>query len=333
MGEGHEIYHPKNILVTGGLGFIGSHFVNSRLDGERIIIVDHCESGARNIKMVNEKLNTGIQPILIIADICDTDVIFYLLGTHEIDTVVHFAAQTSVDDSFKDSLRFTQDNVMGTHSLVEACHRYKKIKRFIHISTDEVYGSLETDMDGCKENGLLAPTNPYAATKASAEFIVKSYHKSYNFPVIITRSNNVYGTNQFNDKLIPKFILLLLDYESVPIHGKGSSLRSFIHVADVVSAIRCILSNGKVGEIYNIGSVNEYSVIEITDKLRTIICPEQDIDDIVEFVPDRPFNDVRYHINYEKLKKLGWKEEHSMDVELPKIVTWYRDHQSEYSRW
>jgi len=206
------------------------------------------------------------------------------------------------------------DNILGTHNLLEAVRIYGKVERFIHISTDEVYGEsmLSDDDDSANqksEESVLCPTNPYAATKAAAELIVQSYYHSFKLPIIITRGNNVYGANQYPEKLIPKFIHLLKNDQPVTIQGDGSNLRAFLHVADVCNALQIILSRGEVGEIYNIGSdkSHEYSVMEIANTLIGLIHPDADPADWISYIEDRPFNDKRYYISNEKLKALGWK--------------------------
>ena len=181
--------------------------------------------------------------------------------------IINFAAQSHVQNSFEDSLLYTNDNILGTHTLLECCRKYGKIDRFIHVSTDEVYGeSMNTINEQHKtEHSILCPTNPYAATKAAAELIAQSYNHSFNFPVIITRGNNVYGPNQYPEKLIPRLIELLKNNKKVTIQGDGSCVRAFLHSYDTAKAFECILEKGNIGEIYNIGCDEgmEYSVLEI----------------------------------------------------------------------
>jgi dTDP-glucose 4,6-dehydratase/UDP-glucose 4,6-dehydratase len=194
---------------------------------------------------------------------------------------------------------------------LEACKKYGKIQKFIHISTDEVYGESMLDDDEAKknENSVLCPTNPYAATKAAAELIAKSYYFSFKMPIIITRGNNVYGPNQYPEKLIPRFIKLLKEDQKVTIQGDGTNVRAFLHVNDVCSALECILEKGVIGEIYNIGSDDhhEYTVQEIAHKLIKDIKNTENYDEWISYVEDRPFNDKRYYISNDKLKKLGWE--------------------------
>jgi dTDP-glucose 4,6-dehydratase len=238
--------------------------------------------------------------------------------------VIHFAAQTHVDNSFGNSLEFTIDNILGTHTLLECCRVYNKIKRFIHISTDEVYGEVDIDHKGCSEKSLLNPTNPYAATKAGAEFIVRSYYYSFNMPVIITRGNNVYGPRQYPEKLIPKFINQLLNNEKCTIHGVGETRRNFIYVDDVAKAVEIILQKGIVNNIYNIGTNNEYSVSEIADKLIKYLKPNDKVEDWIQYVTDRNFNDYRYAIESKELRNLGWQEETGFDKGFEHTIEWFK---------
>jgi len=303
------MYIPKNVLVTGGCGFIGSNFLNymvnkySEMSFHNVDKMDYCASHENLLCRHLENYH------FYKCDINDKNFVDYLLESNEIDTIVHFAAQSHVDNSFDNSLQYSLDNVLGTHTLLDCTKRYGKIGRFIHISTDEVYGEVDMEHPGCQERSILNPTNPYAATKAAAEMLVNSYHHSYNLPVIITRGNNVYGPNQYPEKLIPKFIKLLSEDKKMTIHGNGLTRRNFVHAYDVAKAIEIIIQNGEIGEIYNIGTKNEYSVIEIAKMILKKYKPGENIDNWVEFVNDRPFNDFRYAINSEKLENLGWKEE------------------------
>jgi dTDP-glucose 4,6-dehydratase len=230
------------------------------------------------------------------------------LKEYKITHVIHFAAQSHVQRSFDDSLEFTYDNILGTHILIESCRKYGSIERFIHVSTDEVYGESMNTMDELHktENSVLCPTNPYAATKAGAELIVQAYSHSYKMPIIITRGNNVYGPNQYPEKVIPRFIQQLKRGEKVTIQGNGSAVRGFLHALDTAKAFACILEHGKLGEIYNIGTQEEHSVMEIAKILIRMIRGTEDYDQWISYIDDRPFNDQRYYISNEKLKALGW---------------------------
>lgn len=316
----------QNLLVTGGCGFIGSNFVNYyfyKNSNVRIINLDamyYCAS-AENIK---PEIRESNRYTLVQGNLCSMDLMRHILETNKIDTIIHFAAQSHVQNSFDDSLQYTNDNVLGTHTLLEACKKYGKIQKFIHISTDEVYGeSMLDDTEAKKnENSVLCPTNPYAATKAAAELIAKSYYFSFKMPIIITRGNNVYGPNQYPEKLIPRFIKLLKENQKVTIQGDGTNVRAFLHVNDVCSALECILEKGVIGEIYNIGSDDhhEYTVTEIAHKLIKEIKNMENYDEWISYVEDRPFNDKRYYISNDKLKKMGWEIKTDFDEGLCELL-------------
>ena len=238
------------------------------------------------------------------------DLVRHVLETHKPTHVIHFAAQSHVQNSFSDALQYTQDNIVGTHTLLEACRLYNKIKKFIHVSTDEVYGEsmLTVDEKHKTEHSILCPTNPYAATKAGAELIAQSYNHSFNMPIIITRGNNVYGPNQYPEKVIPRFIEQLNQDKKVTIQGDGSCVRAFLHSHDTATAFECILKKGKVGEIYNIGCDEnmEYSILVVAKMLIKKIKKTENYNEWIEHIEDRPFNDMRYYISNQKLKDLGW---------------------------
>ena len=238
---------------------------------------------------------------LVKGNLCSYDLIANILNIYQIDTIIHFAAQSHVQNSFEDALQYTHDNVQGTHTLLEASRKYGKIIRFIHISTDEVYGEsmLNENEEKKNENSILCPTNPYAATKAAAELIAKSYYHSFKMPIIITRGNNVYGPNQYPEKLIPRFIQQLQQDKKVTIQGDGTNVRAFLHVNDVCSALKLVLEKGQIGEIYNVGSDDhhEYTVLDIAKILIEKIKGTLDYDEWITYIEDRPFNDKRYYIS------------------------------------
>jgi len=261
---------------------------------------------------------------LIKGNLCSIDLINHILHSYKIDTVIHFAAQSHVQNSFEDSLKYTYDNILGTHTLLESCRIYNKIEKFIHISTDEVYGESLLSEDETKKNeqSILCPTNPYAATKAGAELIANSYRFSFKMPIIITRGNNVYGPRQYPEKLIPRFIELLKHNKKVTIQGDGTNVRAFLHVLDVANALELILHKGKIGEIYNIGSDEdkEYTVFEIAKILIRLIKDTEDYNQYIEYIEDRPFNDKRYYISNEKVKALGWVIQKDFEEGLKEFI-------------
>ena len=318
-----------SILITGGCGFIGSNYINNLLKSEKfnnetfdyIINIDKLDY-CSNKDNVNS--NDSKKYIFIEGSICDKVLLKRIFNMYNIEYVVHFAAQTHVDNSFDNSINYTIDNILGTHQLIECCRLYGNIKKFIHISTDEVYGEISINSEDSTEVSLLNPTNPYAATKAGAEFIVRSYYYSYNLPIIIIRCNNVYGVNQYPEKIIPKFITLLRKNKKMTIHGTGLTRRNFIYVDDVINAINIIAIKGEINNVYNIGSSDEYNVIEIaTILLNNIKGPDENIEDWVEYIKDRNFNDFRYAINTNKLNNLGWERTINFKDGIKKTIDWY----------
>lgn len=315
----------KNILVTGGCGFIFSNVINHifySFNGNLINIdaMFYCASE----KNIDEKIRDDKRYKFIKGDICDFNLIAFILKEYKIEIVIHAGALTHVDHSFNQSLEYTRNNVLGTHTLLEACRQYGKIEKFINISTDEVYGSSNhSDINSKDESSLLYPTNPYAASKACAEMICHSYIESFNMPIITTRSNNIFGPNQYPDKVIPKFIQLLMENKKLTIHGNGCQIRGFLYTKDVCKAFETILNKGKIGEIYNISSPYEYSVIDIAKMLIEKVKNTKNYDEWITYVEDRPFNDQRYFINDSKLKDLGWKIEYSFEKALDETIEHY----------
>ena len=316
----------KNILITGGCGFIASNFINYYFHNNKdinIINLDamyYCASETN----INQDIQKDTRYKFIKGNICSYDLVVHILQEHNIDSVIHFAAQSHVQNSFNDSLQYTQDNIVGTHTLLEACRHYGKIKKIIHVSTDEVYGESMINNDEPKktEESILCPTNPYAATKAGAELIAQSYYHSFKMPIIITRGNNVYGPNQYPEKLIPRFIKLLNENKKVTIQGDGSNVRSFLHVSDVCTAFKLILEKGIIGEIYNIGCDEgfEYSVKNVAEILIQLIKSSVDSDLWIEYIEDRPFNDKRYYISNQKVKNLGWNIQTDFMTGIKQII-------------
>ena len=326
-----EIYGIENnentvLLVTGGCGFIGSNFINYIVpyyNKIKIINLDAMYYCA-NEENINKEIRESTNYILIKGNLCDKKLIEQILNKYNITHIIHFAAQSHVQNSFEDSLQYTYDNILGTHTLLEYSRRYGKIKRFIHVSTDEVYGESMISIDETHKNehSVLCPTNPYAGTKAGAELIAQSYEHSFKFPIIITRGNNVYGINQYPEKLIPRFIKLLKENKKLTIQGNGNNKRNFLHVDDVVIAFRLILERGEIGEIYNIGGdeETEYSVLEIAKKIIKLIKNTDNYDEWIEYIEDRPFNDSRYYISNGKVKSLGWCININFDKGLESLI-------------
>nr|GMD08536.1 trifunctional UDP-glucose 4,6-dehydratase/UDP-4-keto-6-deoxy-D-glucose 3,5-epimerase/UDP-4-keto-L-rhamnose-reductase RHM1-like [Ipomoea batatas] len=321
--QGATPYVPGNILITGAAGFIASHVTNrlvKRYPNYRIVGLDKLDY-CSNLGNLNPSLSSPNFKF-VKADVTSADLINYVLSEERFDTVMHFAAQTHVDNSFGNSFEFTNNNIYGTHVLLEACKVTGSVRRFIHVSTDEVYGETDLLTDvGNPEASRLLPTNPYSATKAGAEMLVMAYHRSYGLPTITTRGNNVYGPNQFPEKLIPKFILLAMKGERLPIHGDGSNVRSYLYSDDVAEAFDVILHKGVIGHVYNIGTKKERRVLDVAEDVCKLF--GRSSKEAIEMVQDRPFNDKRYFLDDQKLKKLGWEESTPWEEGLKRTLEWY----------
>lgn len=297
----------RNVMVTGGCGFIASNFLNimkkryPEIHFVNIDKLDYCS----NVENVEPGVATFIK-----GNVGNAELIENLIKKYNFDAIFHFAAQSHVDNSFENALSFTMDNTHATHVLVEACRHFIPNVEFIHFSTDEVYGESKTDVPFTEDEGVLRPTNPYSASKAAAEMIVRSYIESFKMNIKIIRCNNVYGPNQYPEKLIPKFKRLLNEGKRCTVHGSKSATikRAFMHVEDVVDAVDIVWKNGIPGEVYNIASDDELTVMEITKVMIETILDTNDYDKWIRYVDDRPFNDSRYHICAKKLKSLGWKQ-------------------------
>ena len=306
------------LLVTGGAGFIGSnyirHMMSSRHDLEIINLDVLTYAGnLNNLKGIEKNPNYSF----IQGDICNRDLVSAILGKHKVDAIIHFAAESHVDRSITNASAFVKTNVLGTHTLLE-CARNHTIPKFIHISTDEVYGST---MEGSfKETDILSPSSPYSASKAGSDLLAFSYFTTYNLPVIITRCTNNFGPYQFPEKLIPLFVTNLLDGKKVPVYGTGKNIRDWIHVSDHCRAIEFLLERGNPGEVYNIGGGHEKTNLEITQKILDILSKD---DSMIEYVTDRPGHDFRYSLDCSKLHAMGWKPKYSFDEALEETITWY----------
>jgi len=324
MGE--ATYIPKNILITGAAGFIASHVANRLMRNYphyKIVVLDKLDYCSNLKNLLPSKASQNFK--FVKGDIGSADLVNYLLITEGIDTIMHFAAQTHVDNSFGNSFEFTKNNIYGTHVLLEACKVTGTVCRFIHVSTDEVYGETEADaIVGNHEASQLLPTNPYSATKAGAEMLVMAYGRSYGLPVITTRGNNVYGPNQFPEKLIPKFILLAMQGKPLPIHGDGSNVRSYLYCEDVAEAFEVVLHKGSIGHVYNIGTKKERTVLNVARDICNLF--NLDCEKSIQFVDNRPFNDQRYFLDDAKLKELGWQERTTWEEGLRKTLQWYTSH-------
>jgi len=305
------------LFVTGAAGFIGSNYVRHVLAGtdHRVTIYDAL-TYAGNLASIRDVLDDR-RCDFVHADICEPDDVARAMDGH--DAVVHFAAETHVDRSIVDGSRFVRTNCVGTNVLCAVANTVG-IERFLHISTDEVYGSVESGSS--LETDRLAPRSPYSAAKAGSDLIALSYHATYGLPVIVTRCSNNYGPYQFPEKVIPLFTTNLLDGEKVPLYGDGMNVRDWIHVEDHNIAAQLVLERGNVGEIYNIGAGNELTNRELTARLLELTGRDESY---IEPVADRLGHDRRYSVDIAKLRSLGWALSRTFDESLAATVAWYRD--------
>jgi dTDP-glucose 4,6-dehydratase len=306
------------LLVTGGAGFIGSNFIRHMFGshlGCEVINLDLLTyaGNLHNLKGIDNNPKYSF----IKGDICDLDLVRATLDRFDIDAIVHFAAESHVDRSIADASAFVRTNVLGTHTLLEGA-RLHDIPRFIHISTDEVYGS--TTGGSFQEADALTPSSPYSASKAGSDLLALSYYTTYKLPVIITRCTNNFGPYQHPEKLIPRFITNLIEGKKVPIYGTGKNVRDWIYVKDHCQAVEFLLERGRFGEIYNIGGGNERTNLEITDLILKLL--EKD-PSLIEFVTDRPGHDFRYSLDCSKIHALGWRPRYTFETALQETVTWY----------
>jgi dTDP-glucose 4,6-dehydratase len=255
---------------------------------------------------VSPEIRSSPNYTFVKCDLCNYKSVLDILETHSITHVIHFAAQSHVQNSFEDSIKYTHDNVLGTHTLLECARKYGNIKKFIHVSTDEVYGSLELDSeDSFNENTKYDPKNPYSATKAASDHLVSAFHNTYGLPAIITNCSNNYGPNQHKEKFIPTIISKALRNEKIPVYGDGLNVRDWLYVDDHCNGINLVLQNGKIGEKYNIGGGTELPNIEV---VRIILDMLGKSHDLIEYVTDRPGHDRRYAIDCSKIEnELGYK--------------------------
>lgn len=314
-----------HILVTGGAGFIGSNFVRRAIENKYPEIRD-CTVTVLDALTYSGNIN-NLSPVrsssrlrFIHGDIRDEDLLSEIMPN--VNYVVHFAAETHVDRSIKNASAFVETNVLGTGRLLEAAAR-NNIDRFIHISTDEVYGSIESG--SWDENQPLLPNSPYSASKAASDLLVRSYHKTYDLPVCITRCSNNYGPYQFPEKVIPLFVTNLIEDKEVPLYGDGTNVRDWLHVDDHCRGIYIVLTKGRSGEIYNIGGGLELSNADLS---RVILDAMEKSWSMVKRVKDRPGHDKRYSVSINKISTLGYRPEVSFEQGLAETINWYKDNTS-----
>lgn len=318
-----------NILVTGGAGFIGSNFVRYVLQSHpdyRVVNLDKLTYAGNLENLKDVEANPRYQ--FVHGDICDDGLVQSVLRKNEIQVVVHFAAESHVDRSIVGATEFVRTNVMGTHVLLESAREYQ-LTKFVHISTDEVYGSLGTE-GRFTELTPLHPNSPYAASKASSDLLALSFHQTFGLPVVVTRCSNNYGPYQFPEKLIPLMIANALNNKSLPVYGDGGNVRDWIHVLDHCSAIDAVLSRGSTGSVYNIGGRSERKNLDV---VKLILKALGKSESLIAFVKDRPGHDRRYAIDPAKLEKeLGWRPAFSFEDGIRQTITWYQENASWWQR-
>ncbi len=330
-----------SILVTGGAGFIGSNFVLGWMGrkASRVINLDLLTYAGNPENL--SSLDGDARHLLVRGDICDAELVGSLLGTHQPRAIVHFAAESHVDRSIVSPEAFLRTNVHGTFVLLDQAKRYwselgdedRRAFRFLHVSTDEVYGSLGPDDAAFSETTAYAPNSPYAASKAASDHLARAYHHTFGLPIVTTNCSNNYGPFQFPEKLIPLVILNALELKPLPVYGDGMNVRDWLFVEDHCAAIRAVLERGRVGETYNIGGMSERANIDVVGAICDIVDEMRPLPagssrrELITYVKDRPGHDRRYAIDASKVtRELGWRPEAEFEGGLRKTVAWYLDH-------
>jgi dTDP-glucose 4,6-dehydratase len=324
------------VLVTGGAGFIGANFILLARKNEwlNIINLDKLTYASNLENLVQLQRDTNYN--FVQGDIDNVELVSYLLNQYQPDAIINFAAETHVDRSIFSPQSFIQTNVVGTFNLLEATRFYwqklsdekRRQFRFLHISTDEVFGSLKAEDPAFREDTPYAPNSPYAASKAASDHFIRAYYHTYGLPTLTTNCSNNYGPLQFPEKLIPLTILNALDRKSIPIYGDGQNIRDWLYVIDHCEAIYLVLQHGKIGETYNVGGLNEQTNLTVVKKICAIldelVSKSNSYSDLMTFVADRPGHDRRYSIDCHKISsELGWRPKENFDSGLLKTVQWY----------
>ncbi len=307
-----------HLLVTGGSGFIGSNFIRHMLEVYPNILITNLDVLTYAGNPMNlQDIEDDPRYSFVQGDICDRGVVDGVMDQYHIDTVVHFAAESHVDRSISDGSVFVKTNVLGTFTMLDAALAHG-IDQFIHVSTDEVYGS---NREGSfVETNNLNPSSPYSSSKAGSDLLALSYWHTHGLPVIVTRCTNNYGPFQYPEKLIPLFVTNLMEGKKVPIYGTGKNIRDWLYVIDHCRAISFLLENGQPGEVYNIGGGEEKTNLEITDTILRLLAEDKSM---IEYVEDRKGHDFRYSLDFSKLRKMGWEPVFSFDEAMTTTVRWY----------
>lgn len=323
-------YQPHSMLVTGGAGFIGSNFIRYVLTNEPDIHIINLDKLTYAGNLDNLKnLPHAERHHFVQGDICDAKLTRHLLQHHHVDTIVHFAAESHVDRSIASPQSFVETNVLGTFTLLEAARQHH-VRRFHHISTDEVYGSLESNDPAFTETTAYQPRSPYSASKAGSDHLVQAYHHTYGLPVTISNCSNNYGPYQHAEKFIPTIIRSCLTSQPIPVYGAGKNIRDWLYVDDHCSAVMTILKDGIIGETYNIGGNNEWENLKLVQYICELIDKKfpqkQPCASLISFVKDRAGHDFRYAIDDKKLRKnLGWQPKESMETGLIHTIASIQD--------
>lgn len=314
MGKG------RRYLVTGGAGFIGSNFIRYVLEHEPDATVTNLDALTyAGVRATADELDSSSRHTFVLGDIRDADLVDRLMMDHDI--VIHFAAESHVDRSITQPSLFLDTNVVGTGTVVDAARRHN-VGKFIHVSTDEVYGSISQGF--ASEGAPLEPSSPYSASKAASDLVARAYASTFGYPVTVTRCTNNYGPYQFPEKMIPLFITNVLEGKRVPLYGDGSNQRDWLYVGDHCAAIHLLLDSGQPGEIYNIGANVQLSNIEVARRILASL--DKDVT-WIEPVEDRAGHDFRYGVDSSRLRGLGWAPTRSFDEHLEQTVAWYRNRQ------
>jgi dTDP-glucose 4,6-dehydratase len=330
--------NAKRVLVTGGAGFIGSNFVHHWWGrSEQLVVLDALTYAGNRATLADLEGQSGFE--LVVGDISDADLVAHLLDRHQIDTLVHFAAESHVDRSILGPAAFVQTNVVGTFTLLEAFRQYWEAQgkpaefRFLHVSTDEVFGSLGPADPAFSETTPYAPNSPYSASKAGSDHLVRAYFHTYGLPTLMTNCSNNYGPYQFPEKLIPLMCVNILLGKPLPVYGDGQNIRDWLHVEDHCRAIATVLQQAQPGETYNIGGNNQVKNIDIVEQLCDLMdslageLPVSPARQLITFVKDRPGHDRRYAMNISKIQRdLGWQPQYDFATGLKQTVNWYLTH-------
>lgn len=337
-------YTPRNVLITGGAGFIGCHFI-------RCLLRTHTQVRMVNLDLLTyagaldhlQELPDPDRHIFVQGDICDRALVERLLREHEIDTMVHFAAESHVDRSITGPTAFIQTNVVGTSTLLEAVRVAwlqekgwdASVCRFHHVSTDEVYGTLGPQDPPFYETTPYAPNSPYAASKAASDHLVRAYYHTYGLPTTTTHCSNNYGSYQHEEKFIPTVIRACLEGKPIPVYGDGSNIRDWLYVEDHCTAVDAVICRGRIGETYNIGGNNGWQNLAIVGLICSVLAEltgqaEAQFRRLIHFVPDRPGHDWRYAINSSKIQEeLGWCPAETFETGIRQTVAWYLQHHTQ----